>query len=102
MTGIQGSASEGANGTLLVSVSEPEVSAVPLGTAARIDEARPRLVNDEAEVCDSLPCGVGDKVGIRERGLEEVAGLRSEKWLHAVTDRGAMVTAAPQRIAQRS
>ncbi len=80
---VQGSASKGADGTLLVCVSKPEVAAVPLGTAALIDEARPRLVNDEAEVCAPLPAGSGqgwhDGAGVGRRQtapFDQVSALR--------------------------
>ena len=47
---FQGSAREGKDGTLLVCVREPAVTAVPLGTAALFETARPRFVSDEAQV----------------------------------------------------
>ena len=50
---LQGSAAEGADGTLLVCVKQAEVSTVPLGVAAAFAQARPatyRVVNDGTEV----------------------------------------------------
>ena len=67
VTGRQGSASEGQNGTLLVCVKEPQVSAVPLGTAALIHEACPRLVNDETEVQTPAACLSGSRLWVMSR-----------------------------------